>query len=157
MASHKLIKEEKVSRVLVLYEFLLGVIETILGTGILLYGRRLFLLYLDLRDEELLVHPNAILIKMAESIIPGLFERRFYVVGFLLFLGIVKIVASWGMWKGKVWGITLISILIFCLLPFEIVTILMHFTLAKLFYIVLNVTIILYLNREKAIEKSLED
>lgn len=129
----------------------LGVVETALGVGILIYGNRLYRFYLSLQDSDILVHPNNLLVEITENVIPNLFHRRYYIVSLLLLLGLTKLVTSIGLSRHHLWASYALSFLVVLLLPFEFGGLLLGFSLYKLAYFILNLTIAIYLLKKDQI------
>lgn len=145
MVTQNLEKEYHVSRYIIVYKFILGLFEVILGFGIIIFGKKIYELYLNFRNSELLEDPHDLLAKATEKFIPFLLAHQGYVVFILLLLGITKMVGSVGLWYRKHWGLDVLIVVTIALLPFEIYAILAHPSLTKTAYFIINLFIALYL------------
>ncbi len=138
-------KEFHISRYIIAYKFILGLIESILGFGTIIFGKKLFEIYLNFRNNELLEDPHDLVASTAERLIPYLFERRGYVILILLLLGISKMIGAWGLWNHKHWGLDILIVVTIILLPFEIANLVLHISLLNTLYFIVNLFIALYL------------
>lgn len=139
------LSEIKVARYIIVYKFLLGLFETILGFGILIFGQAIYDMYVNFRDNELLEDPHDFLAIWAEKIVPYLLMHKNYVVLILLLLGITKMVGSIGLWYRKHWGLDILIMVTIALLPFEIYALVTHPSFSKSAYFIINLFIALYL------------
>lgn len=141
----KLEKEFHVSRAIIVYKFVAGIIELALGFGILFGGKKILEIYQNFKSDELLENPHDILVFILEKIIPYIFEHHIYFVLILLALGFVKVFGAIGLLYKKHWGLDLLVALTLILLPVDGFSILIHFTWGKLIYFLLNIFISLFL------------
>ena len=139
------LNEIKVARYIIVYKFLLGLFETILGLGMIIFGKSIYDMYVNFRNNELLEDPHDFLATLVEKIVPYLLIHRGWVVFILLLLGLTKMVGSVGLWYRKHWGLDLLIIVTIGLLPFEIYALLIHPSLTKTAYFIINLFIALYL------------
>ncbi len=137
--------EYHISRLIIVYKFLLGLVEVILGLGIIIYGKRIYTLYTSFRNSEVLEDPHDLLANVLQFIIPYLLAHQGYVVFILLLLGITKMVGCIGLWQHKHWGLDVLIIVTILLLPFETYALLIHPNLTKVAFFVINMLIALYL------------
>lgn len=137
-------EEFHISRWIIVYKFILGVLELIMGLALLIYGSKIFDLYYDLRDD-LLENSQIILVNLLEKLLPFILEHKGFIILLLLLLGITKIVGAIGFYYRKRWGFDLLIGLTFLLLPFDLVDLIRHPTLGRLSYFILNILIALYL------------
>lgn len=145
MDTQDLEKEYHVSRYIIVYKFILGLFETFLGIGTIIFGRRIYEIYLNFRNSELLEDPHDVLVVIAQSIIPYLFAHRYYVVLILLLLGITKLAGAVGLWYRKHWGLDILVAVTILLLPFESYYLIIHPSFPKIAYFLINLLIALYL------------
>ena len=145
MDTQNLEKEYHVSRYIIVYKFLLGLFEVVLGLGIIIYGKKIYTLYLNFRNSELLEDPHDFLAQIVERLVPFILAHQGYVVFILLLLGITKMVGTVGLWYKKHWGLDVLISVTIALLPFEIYAIIAHPSLTKTSYFIINLFIALYL------------
>lgn len=139
------LNEIKVARYIIIYKFLLGFFETILGLGMIIFGNSIYNMYVNFRNSELLEDPHDFLATLVEKTVPYLLIHRGWVVFILLLLGLTKMVGAVGLWKRKHWGLDLLIIVTIGLLPFEIYALAIHPSLTKTAYFIINLFIALYL------------
>lgn len=137
--------EIRVAKYIIVYKFLLGFFETVLGFGMIIYGKRIYDMYLSFRNNELLEDPHDFLAFWAEKIVPYLLMHRGWVVFILLTLGLTKMVGAVGLWYRKHWGLDILIVVTIALLPFEIYALITHPSFTKTAYFVINLFIALYL------------
>ncbi len=138
-------RDQEVSALIIGYEFALGLIETLLGLGIVFFGKAVIAQYQTLRDSEFLNEGHDLLVDLLQKVIPYVSDHRVYVSVLLLALGLVKIASSIGLWMGKKWGKHLMIGLLVVLIPFDVVGILKHPKLLELIYLLIDVLIILFM------------
>ncbi len=139
------LNEIKVARYIIIYKFLLGFFETILGFGMIVFGTRIYNLYINFRNSELLEDPHDFLATLIEKIVPYLLIHRGWVVFILLLLGLTKMIGSIGLWQRKHWGLDLLIIVTIGLLPFEVYALVANPSFSKTAYFIINLFIALYL------------
>lgn len=145
MDTQNLEKELHVSRYIIIYKFILGLIELILGLGILFFTKQIYEVYLNFKTEELLEDPHDLLGNILEKVIPYVSQHQGYIVLILLTLGLVKIAGAIGLIYGKHWGLDLLVGLTLLLLPFEGYSLAVHPSVEKFAYFFINILIALYL------------
>ena len=145
MNEERLEKEYHVSRYIIAYKFILGLFEVILGVGIIIYGKKIYELYINFRNSELLEDPHDLLAQVTERLIPYILAHQGYVVFILLLLGITKMAGCVGLWYKKHWGLDILIVVTIALLPFEIYAMVAHPSLTKTAYFIINLFIALYL------------
>lgn len=138
-------EEIKISKVIVVYKFLLGIGETLLGLSILVWGRSIIRVYQQYQFRELLEDPHDRLINFLRPVVPFLATQGSYFVAFLLLLGLTKIIGAIALWRGHDWGLDLIVGLFVFLVPFDIVEIFYRPSPVKVFYFLINLLITFYL------------
>lgn len=145
MDTENIEEELHVSRYIIIYKFLLGFSEVLLGLGIVIFGKKIFHIYLSFRSEELFEDPHDLLARLLSHIVPYIFEHQGYVVFVLLLIGIVKMIGSVGLFYKKHWGLDMLVILTFILLPFEAYSLVRHPSIYKVGFFIANIFISLYL------------
>ncbi len=141
----RLEEEFHVSKYIIIYKFIAGLIELILGLGIIFGGKQIFNIYQNFKQGELLENPHDLLIFVLEKIIPYVFEHQVYIILLLLALGLVKILGAIGLVYKKHWGLDLLVGLTLILLPIDGFSLLTHPSWAKLIYLSINICISLFL------------
>lgn len=139
------LNEIKVARYIIIYKFLLGFFETILGLGMIVFGKTIYDLYINFRNNELFEDPHDFLALWLEKIVPYLLIHRGWVVLILLLLGITKMAGAIGLWYHKHWGLDILIVVTIGLLPFEIYALIAHPSLTKTAFFIINLFIALYL------------
>lgn len=145
MDTKNLEREFHVSRYIIIYKFFLGLIELALGLGIVFFGKQAFRIYYHFRSQELFEDPHDLLGRLLEKVVPYISEHRGYIVFFLIVLGLTKIIGAIGLLYRKHWGLDLLVGLTIILLPFEVFNLLIHLSLSKFIFILINILITLYL------------
>lgn len=133
------------SIVVVFYKLIAGLIEFILGSGILFFGRNIARIYTNYKLGELLEDPHDLLINIIEKITPILIHYHTYLMITLTVFGMVKIVGAIGLFRNKEWGLDILVIFFFLMLPFDIYTFFSHPAFLKTLYFLINTLIALYL------------
>ncbi len=137
--------ELEISNTIVVYKFVLGIGETLLGLSILFYGRAIVRIYEHYQVKELLEDPHDRLIAFTKTLLPFLLSNQTYFIIFLFLLGLSKIIGSIALWRGHDWGLDLIVGLFVILVPFNIVELVNHPTPVKLVYFLIDLLITFYL------------
>jgi uncharacterized membrane protein len=138
-------KEFHVSWLIVLYKFTLGLIETVSGITIALFGRQIFKLYTIDLAKELSEDPHDMLAKISNAIVPHIFTHNTYIIIYLILLGAVKIAGAIGLIYKQNWGVDLLVGLTLILLPVQIVTLILHPAIFDFMYMSVGLLIALYL------------
>lgn len=138
-------EEYHVSQVIIIYKFILGFFELLLGLGILFGGKQILDLYENFKSQEILEDPHDLLITVVEKLVPFILHHQTFIIFALVALGIVKMIGSVGLWQRKHWGLDLLVGLTIILLPFELYQLFPKPTLLKLSYFLINILIALYL------------
>src|SRR5690348_9366319 len=125
--------ELHLSNWIIIYKFILGVIELALGLIILIIGSRIYSLYQNLRTE-LLEDSHDTIANLLQNVFPYFLQHRGYVVLFLIVLGVTKIIGAIGFHYKKTWGLDLLIGLTFLLLPIDLFALMGKPTLIKLIY-----------------------
>lgn len=137
--------EYRASWLIIVFKYVSGLIEIILGLGIVFLGDEMISLYEMMKVKELLEDPHDLVIRMIEAVLPYFLKHREYVVIFLLVLGTTKIIGAIGLTYRKEWGRDMLIVLGIILLPFELVEFFRHPTVLRATYALVNLVIVLYL------------
>jgi uncharacterized membrane protein (DUF2068 family) len=137
--------KDNISKTVVYYKLITGIIELILGLGILFLGKNISRIYASYKLKELLEDPHDLLINIVGEITPILRHYHTYLMVFLIVFGVVKIIGAIGLLYDKEWGLDLLIMFFFLMLPFDIYTLLSHITFLKTLYFLINTLIAFYL------------
>jgi uncharacterized membrane protein (DUF2068 family) len=138
-------RRQGVSKTVVFYKLVTGLIEFILGSGILFFGRNISLIYNNYKLNEILEDPHDLLINIVGKITPIFMHYHTYLMVTLIVFGMVKIIAAIGLFYDKEWGLDILVLFFFLMLPFDIYTFFFHPTFLKVLYFLINTLIALYL------------
>jgi len=130
---------------IIAYKLIFGLFETILGLGIIIFGKKYYQLYLSFQSQELLEDPHDLIVAIGKNVVPYIINHQTYVVLLLLLLGIVKVVGAIGLIYKKRWGVDLLLGLTLILLPFQFYNTVFHHSLIDIFYMFIGIYIALYL------------
>jgi uncharacterized membrane protein (DUF2068 family) len=144
-------EEEKIVRppsyvVLIFYKFAAGALEVLTATLFLLFGRQFSNFYQNFELAHVDQEPS-LYVRTVEHAVPFLLDHKMYIIVFLLTFGLGKIIGSIGLWYEKMWAIHMMIVLSMLLIPFELVDFISHPSGFKLFYILMNIIIVVYLLR----------
>ncbi len=134
----------KISKAIVVYKLILGVIELFLGVGIL-FSAKILEIYRQYRVRELLENSNDVVVKTIDRLTPFVLQHHLYLTVFLIVLGISKIIGAIGLLNDKEWGLDLLIIIFFIFVPFDLFNLITHPTLLKFIYLLINLFIAFYL------------
>ncbi len=141
-------KEElNVSRIIVVYKFILGLIELASGLAVALFGKQLFSAYLLQLSQELSEDPHDVLAHLSLAVVPNLLNHNTIIVITLILLGAVKIAGAVGLVYKKNWGVDLLVGLTAIMLPFQLVNIFIHPSVFDILYLLVGIIIALFLVR----------
>ncbi len=143
--TQKLEEEFHVSRYIIVYKLILGILELLLGIGIIFLGRKAQLLYGSFKTSELLEDPHDLLVNITEKFVPYLFKHKDYVIFILVILGLAKIIGSIGLAYKKIWALDLLLFVTVLILPFQFFTFLRSHSLFDLIYFLIGVFIVFWL------------
>lgn len=152
-------KEFHVSWYIIVYKLIFGLIEFLLGLGLVLAKSVVLPWYRNLASQELLEDPHDLLIRVTRQVIPFILTHRGFLVFYLLLLGSAKIAGAIGLMYKKNWGVDLLVGLTALLFPFQVYQLIRRFSLAEFSYLVVGLLIALYLVnfKPKKYAKSLMD
>ncbi len=142
---HDLEEEYHISQAIIIYKFVLGILELLLGVGIFIFGKNILDIYENFKSQEFLEDPHDLILLISDKLLPFILKHQGYIILFLTLFGLVKIFGSIGLWYRKHWGLDLLVGLTIILLPFELYQLFFHPTLLKLGYFLINIFIALYL------------
>ncbi len=108
MATKDLERDLHISSYIIVYKFILGLIELILGVGIVFLGKQVLELYESFKSQELLEDPHDTFVLISQRLLPFIVEHQGYIVLILILLGVVKMVGSIGLFYRKHWGLDLL-------------------------------------------------
>lgn len=139
-------KEEfRVSRYIILYKLIFGLIEASSGLVVVFFGHKIFNNLNISILRELSEDPHDLLAKLSQNILPGLFTHNTLIVIYLIILGIAKIAGAIGLINKQNWGVDLLVGLTVILFPFQLVDLIVHPSVFKLLYLTVGILIALYL------------
>jgi uncharacterized membrane protein (DUF2068 family) len=138
-------QEYHISRYIIAYKLLFGIAEFLLGIGITFFGKKALYWYRLYAAHELSENPHFVLVRMTENILPNLLAQHTFLAFYLVLLGTVKIAGAIGLIYKQHWGVDLLVCVTLCMLPFQVVQILLHPSVADAFYISMGLLITLYL------------
>ena len=152
-------KEFHVSWYIIVYKLTFGLIEFLLGLGLVLAKSVVLPWYRNLASQELLEDPHDVLIRFTQQVVPFILTHRGFLVFYLLLLGLAKIAGAIGLMYKKNWGVDLLVGLTVVLMPFQVYQLIRRFSLAEFTYLVVGLLIVLYLVnfKPKKYAKSLMD
>ncbi len=134
-----------VSRIVIFYKLALGLLELAFGLGIIIFGGKISKIYNAYKVRELLEDPHDLFIIIVQKFIPVFTHYHTYFMITLLGFGALKVVAGIAMLYEKEWGVDLLILFFFLMLPFDIYTLFSQITFLNTAYFLVNVLITLYL------------
>ena len=148
---------EGVSPAIIGYKFALGIIELLLGIGILLLDGKVLAIYRILHSFEFFDDPNDLFIRILGVLIPYIVQHRIAIILILFFIGMVKIVSCIAIWMDKTWGVHLLLLLMLVLLPFDLFDLFRnlfqgHISLGSIILNAINIWIVLSLTHYNPFE-----
>ncbi|SRR6266404_1458099 len=123
--TQKLEEEFHVSRYIIIYKFVLGLLEFLLGASII-FGR--------FESNELL-----------EDFVPYLFKHRQYIIITLVILGLAKMIAAIGLAYKKMWALDLLLGVTILILPFQLIAFMKSHSVFDFIYFAIGVFIVFWL------------
>ena len=138
-------KEFHVSVYILVYKFMLGIIEFLAGLAIALFGSKIYTVYQTSLIKELSEDPHDLLARISENFVPNVLTHSTYIVVYLIVLGLAKILGAIGLIYKQNWGVDLLVGLTILMAPFQIVNLIMHPNLFDLIYLIIGLLIALYL------------
>jgi uncharacterized membrane protein len=138
-------KEFHISIYILIYKFILGIVELLIGIGIALFGSKIYLLYRTSLIKELSEDPHDLLARISENFVPNVLTHNTYIIIYLIVLGLAKILGAIGLIYKQNWGVDLLVGLTILMAPFQIVNLIIHPNLFDLIYFIVGILIALYL------------
>lgn len=138
--------------IVVLYELVVGSIETTIGLGLVIFGEDLQELYINLRSTGILDNPHGFVISTVQKFAPFLSAHYLFIGIYLFLVGLTKVVCGIGLAHRKRWADYLLVGLLLVFLPLDIMGLLHRPSLTRILFVSLNVVIILYLTRDKIVK-----
>jgi uncharacterized membrane protein len=144
-AEKSLKTEFRVSRVIIAYKFILGLVEFITGAGLVFWGRDAFRWYQAFMLRELTEDPHDVLARLTLRIVPDLLAQHTALAIYLIVLGAAKIAGAVGLVYQQNWGVDLLVSLTVLMLPFQVISLILHPSIPDVVYLVAGLLIALYL------------
>jgi uncharacterized membrane protein len=138
-------QELHVSIYIVIYKFLLGVVELLTGLALLFFGPNIYRVIQASLLMELSEDPHDLLARLGQALAPDLLTRNNYIILSLLLLGVAKMSGAVGLVYKQNWGVDLLVGLTLIMAPFQIVSLVFHPHIFDLLYFVVGLLIALYL------------
>ncbi len=138
-------KELHVSIYIVVYKFLLGLVELAAGLAIAFFGTRIYQAYQTSLVKELSEDPHDMLARLSESVVPNVLTHNTFVIIYLIVLGLAKMAGAVGVVYKQNWGVDLLVVLTFVMTPFQIVNLIFHPSAIDLVQLIVGLLIALYL------------
>jgi uncharacterized membrane protein len=138
-------KELHVSIYIVIYKFMLGVVELLIGLALTLFGSSIYRVVEAGIVKELSEDPHDLLARIGESLIPNVLTHGRFVIASLIILGVAKIAGAIGLMYKQNWGVDLLVGLTVLMAPFQIISLILHPHAFDLTYFLLGLVIALYL------------
>jgi uncharacterized membrane protein len=138
-------KKFHVSTYIIIYKFGLGMFELASGLVILFFGKQLLIEVTRLVSRELTEDPHDIIAHLSIAIVPHFFDHNTVVVISLILLGIAKIAGATGLVYKKNWGVDLLVGMTLIMMPFQIVSIIIHPSIFDFIFLLGGIAIAMYL------------
>lgn len=138
-------KRREISKIIIFYKLITGLIELVLGLSILFFGKNISRIYANYKLSEFLEDPHDLLINIVGKITPIFIHYHVYFMIILIVFGAVKLISAIGLLYRKDWGLDLLVLFFFLMLPLDAYTLFSHPTFLKTVYFTINTLIILYL------------
>ena len=138
-------KEFHVSIYILIYKFLLGMVEFLTGVAIIFFGSRIYEIYQSSLIKELSEDPHDLIARLSESVVPNVLTHNTYIIFYLVVLGLAKMLGAIGLIYKKNWGVDLLVGLTVLMAPFQVVNLVLHPNLLDLIFFVVGLAIALYL------------
>jgi len=136
--------EFHVSVYILVYKFGLGAVEFVAGTTLALFGAKLYQIYETSLIKELSEDPHDLLARLSMGVAPNLLTHHTFIVIYLIVLGAAKMAGAVGL-AYKNWGVDLLVGLTIIMALFQIVNLILHWSVLDLLYLVVRLLIARYL------------
>ena len=123
---HALEQELHVSIYIVIYKFLLGVVELLTGLALVFFGSNIYRVIQASLLRELSEDPHDLLARLGQGIAPDLLTHNNYIILSLLLLGLAKISGAVGLVYKQNWGVDLLVGLTLLMAPFQVANLIVH-------------------------------
>ncbi len=137
--------EFHVSRLIIAYKFVLGLVESFSGIALVVWGQSAYALYQTFIAQELTEDPHDILANLTEKILPSLMAQHTSLAAYLMILGVAKLAGAVGLIYQQNWGVDLLVSLTVVMLPFQVVSLALHPAVFDIIYLLVGLLIALYL------------
>jgi uncharacterized membrane protein len=138
-------KEFHASIYIILYKFILGLVEFLTGVVTFFLGPKIYQIYQAGLISELSEDPHDLLAHLSEGIVPHLFTQNTYLIIYLLILGFAKMSGAIGLIYKQNWGVDLLVSLTILMAPFQIFNMIIHPNIFDFIYFIFGLLIALYL------------
>ena len=138
-------KEYHVSIYIVVYKFILGVSEFLLGIVIVFFGSEIYRSYQASLLRELSEDPHDLIARVSESVVPNVLSHNSFVVLSLIVLGLAKMAGAVGLVRKQNWGVDLLVGLTILMAPFQIISLILHPRIFDFLYLAVGLVIAFYL------------
>ena len=138
-------EEYHVSIYIVVYKFILGVSEFLLGIVIVFFGSEIYRSYEASLLRELSEDPHDLIARLSENFVPGVLTHNTYIILYLVVLGLAKMLGAVGLIYKKNWGVDLLVGLTLLMAPFQIINLVVRPNLPDLLFFAVGLLIALYL------------
>lgn len=137
--------EFHVSIYIVIYKFLLGIIELSMGIVVAAFGAEIYQSVQSSLLRELSEDPHDLLARIAEAVVPNVLTHNTFVMLSLIVLGLAKVAGAIGLIYKRNWGVDLLVGLTMIMAPFQIVSLILHPRVFDTLYLLVGFVIALYL------------
>jgi uncharacterized membrane protein len=138
-------KEYHVSIYIVVYKFILGVSEFLLGIVIVFFGSEIYRSYQASLLRELSEDPHDLIARVSETVVPNVLSHNSFVVLSLIVLGLAKMAGAVGLVRKQNWGVDLLVGLTILMAPFQIISLILHPRIFDFLYLAVGLVIAFYL------------
>ena len=101
-------KKFHVSIYILVYKFVLGLLELSAGAAIAFFGSRIYEAYQTSLIKELSEDPHDLLARLSENVVPNVLTHNTLIIAYLIVLGLAKMVGAVGLIYKKNWGVDLL-------------------------------------------------
>jgi uncharacterized membrane protein len=138
-------EEYHVSRWIIGYKMIFGIVELLLGVGIAFFNQIALHWYRIYATKELSEDPHDLLVRLTKDMVPNLLSHHTFLVVYLTLLGSAKIAGAIGLFYKQNWGVDLLVCLTILMFPFQIFQLITHPTFPDFLYIFMGLFISMYL------------
>jgi len=138
-------KEYHVSIYIVIYKFVLGIGEFLLGIAIASFGADIYHSYQLSLLQELSEDPHDLLARVSETVVPNVLTHNTFIILSLIVLGLAKMVGASGLAYKQNWGVDLLVGLTILMAPFQIIGLILDPRWFDFLYLAVGLVIAFYL------------